>query len=357
MVRGKARRMPGFTLVELLVVITIIGILVALLLPAIQAARESARRSQCVNQLKQLGLAFLNDESTHKHFTTNGWGCAWVGDPDRGTGRGQPGGFIYNLLPFMEETDLHELGAGTTIGSAARKAANAKRLSTPLAGLNCPSRRAARLYPVSTKIISCNPPASTLVSQVAYPVGYVGLGSTDIARSDYAANEGTVYLESGAGPNSVELGESDAWVKTFDQLQDQSTGVCFAGSSVKISQITDGTSHTYLVGEKAINSKHYEVGESLGDNESMYMGANADVGRRSAEADLPGGTPAMIPPISDAEATQKDIDPFTSWGSAHVGGFNMALCDGSVRTIDYGIDPETHRRLGNRLDGLTLDSF
>src|SRR3954454_16603437 len=93
----------GFTLVELLVVIAIIGILVALLLPAIQAAREAARRSQCTNNLKQLSLGALNHEATFKAFPSSGLGYGWVGDPNYGSGRTQPGGWIYNVLPFIEE--------------------------------------------------------------------------------------------------------------------------------------------------------------------------------------------------------------------------------------------------------------
>ena len=137
----RSRKSTGFTLVELLVVITIIGILISLLLPAVQAAREAARRMQCNNNLKQLALAAHNHASAYNRFPAGGWGWLWIGDPDRGNSWKQPGGWIYNSLPYIEQQALHDLPLGKAYGSPERKAAATQMLQTPISGIVCPSRR------------------------------------------------------------------------------------------------------------------------------------------------------------------------------------------------------------------------
>ena len=135
----------AFTLVELLVVITIIGILVALLMPAVQSAREAARQGQCKNNLRQIGLACTQHVAKQGHFPSSGWGYLWTGDPDMGFGSHQPGGWIYNILPYLEQGVVHDIGAGMPYSQ--KNKALAQQESAVIAGLICPSRRKAIGYP------------------------------------------------------------------------------------------------------------------------------------------------------------------------------------------------------------------
>ncbi len=165
----------GFTLVELLVVIAIIGVLVALLLPAVQAAREAARRAQCSNQLKQIALAWQLHHDTHKFYPSAGWGYKWIGDADRGTGKKQPGSWAFSILPYLEATNLYQLGAGAT--GTAKYDALTQLAQTPLPVFYCPSRRPAQAY--HNGDVSGGP-----------GINY-NFGNTEtLARTDYAANLG-----------------------------------------------------------------------------------------------------------------------------------------------------------------------
>ncbi len=168
----------GFTLVELLVVITIIGILVSLLLPAVQASRESARRLECSNHIKQFTTAMHLYIESQKHFPSGGFGYPYSPHPDRGMDANQPGSFFYVLLPYMENKQLFDLGKGvgaTNSTSPALLEANKLRNSTPYPLFYCPTRRASSNYPVVRTPLLCSP-------------------MDEGNRTDYAANAGEVYV-------------------------------------------------------------------------------------------------------------------------------------------------------------------
>jgi prepilin-type N-terminal cleavage/methylation domain-containing protein len=318
-------RRNAFTLVELLVVIAIIGILISLLLPAVQAAREAARRAQCSNHLKQIALACLNHESAHKHLPTNGWGWMWVGDPDRGYGRKQPGGWVYNILSYTEESALRELGRGK---AAADKRADALTLTkSPLPGFNCPSRRRATLYP-------CYNPQGNNVDWTPL-----------VARADYAINAGTAVSTCG-GPPDIAAGDalpaSQPCYENPSLQPAQMTGISFLKSEITIAEIRDGTSHTYLVGEKYLNPDNYENGADGADNSSHYQGYDWDVNRWAAVDNLP-------------EQDRIGLGLISNFGGPHAGAFLMSFCDGSVRGISYTIDGTLHQNLAHRKDGQVID--
>lgn len=345
---GGGRPRHGFTLVELLVVITIIGVLVALLLPAVQAAREAARQLQCKNQMKQIALACLQHEAATRRFPTGGWGYAWTGEADRGNDWRQPGGWIYNILPYIEQQALHDMGAGLT--GAQKQAANTQRLSVPVPALYCPSRRPALAYPRSS------------TSGSMYNADYSSL-SQRVGRNDYAGNGGDYWANvtvSGvwgwAGPGSTTEVEYPVGQMTetarfgFANIAVRANGIFFCGSQIRIPDIKDGTSSTYLFGEKFLAPNYYTTGQDYGDNEAALMGDDQDICRWA-------GVDATVgPPLRDIPAKSKDDWSNYRFGSSHANGFGMAFCDGSVQSISYSIDLQTHRNLANRRDRKTIDS-
>jgi prepilin-type N-terminal cleavage/methylation domain-containing protein/prepilin-type processing-associated H-X9-DG protein len=334
----------GFTLVELLVVVTIIAILIALLLPAVQSAREAARRTQCANNLKQIGLGMLQHEERNKFFPSSGWGWYWVGDPDRGFGREQPGGWLFQLLPFIEQQGLFDLGAdGQRDVQTAQQTAGAARCEqTPLSAMNCPSRRQSIAFAMTFF------PGSTTPFKA-----YNADQTTVLARGDYCVCAGDqFYGWTTFGPTSLadaaNWTQSKLWPNTKDY-----TGISYLHSEVAMSWITDGTSNTYMVGEKYLNPDSYLDGTDWADNESMYAGEDNDTNRTTY---CPVPLPANYSPDHTPMQDTPGLMNLYSFGSAHANSCNICLCDGSVRAIGYTINPETNRRLGNRQDGLPIDT-
>jgi prepilin-type N-terminal cleavage/methylation domain-containing protein/prepilin-type processing-associated H-X9-DG protein len=360
----------AFTLVELLVVIAIIGILVALLLPAIQAAREAARRSQCKNNVKQMGLATLLHVDTHKFLPSGGWGSQYTADPNRGFGAEQPGGWGFSILPYLEESNIATLGRGKAMGSNDFKAASITLHSTVVSSFNCPSRRPAKLY---------NHQWGTIIEQTWIREAPRG-GTSDVPavpKSDYAANSGDALVHAALGfaaadsmwvpPNySALTTQPTKWTNTSCTAPGNKfcqSGVMFYRSEIKPAQITDGTSKTYLVGEKFLSPDMYEElpaggNARYGDNQGVYSGYEWDNHRVAWKPNLPNDPGTTVDELSyqpRQDVAGVDEANIYAFGSAHAGGLNMAMCDGSVQTISYDISRDAHRSLANRMDGQTAN--
>jgi prepilin-type N-terminal cleavage/methylation domain-containing protein len=321
--RHKCR--PAFTLVELLVVIAIIGVLVALLLPAVQAAREASRRTRCANSVKQFGIAFHNHHDTLGIFPDGGenWSPTAYprsmkgGVPD--TAPNQNWGWGYQILPYIEQSSVWMNASDDVV----------RGVTLPV--YFCASRR----KPMAIVVGPTTPPI---------PAGMI----------DYVGNAGTeAFLDpvqsqvvNGIG---VDIPGAAVGNGTDGVVVRRPGGFPNRGQSLRLAILTDGASNTLLIGEKRLRPENLGRPQSH-DDQGFTAGWDRD--------EICWGN---VPPDID----RRGQDGFYQFGSAHSSGFSAVFCDGSVRTIRYNIQsnntPTANNPLGvwqricKREDGLPVD--
>lgn len=293
----------AFTIIELLVVIAIVGILIGLMLPAVQAVRESARIVQCQNNMRQIALACHNYESTYKELP----GYAGEKRPGLVTYRLQRdrnkklagGTWPSQAMFFMEQEKIASEIRRFASDSDIAPTDQVKDVVRAVVGeFNCPSRRDAKPYPLGDP--------------------YKDRYGSKAARTDYAMNGGPAVVD----PNDHRI---------IDVKYD---GVWVMGKRTKFSRILDGLSNTYLLGEKAMDVNRYTTGNCFGDR-----------------APLAGWNETWISSHSYVRyaARQPQIDSVNNclvchdFGSAHPAGFSVAMTDGSVRMTNFNIDIDLYR--------------
>jgi prepilin-type N-terminal cleavage/methylation domain-containing protein len=289
----------GFTLVELLVVIAIIGILVGLLLPAVQAARESARRTQCQNNLKQMGLAIHNHHDTFEYFPTGGT-VPWAGVTYIGTtnvpqpAKDQGSSWPYQILRFFEKTTIYKLTNRTELEG------------TKIGEYFCPSRRR--------------------------PTAQAGRMLMDYASATPADAPGSW--------DQFWFGET-ATVPTNAKYRGVIVRSRTAAAPTRMASIIDGNSNTLLISEKWLNSGNIFTGD-WHDDQGWLDGWDPDVVRYTG-----------FKPIQDSPGSPYGWDGY-QFGSSHPAGINALLADGSVRILTFNINEAIFNNLGMRDDGVTF---
>ncbi|QDT69260.1 putative major pilin subunit [Planctomycetes bacterium MalM25] len=364
-----ADRRRGFTLVELLVVIAIIGILVALLLPAVQAAREAARRTQCLNNIRQLGLAALNFESTYEAFPTSGsrqsdmWWQADVNRPEQpnvNNGGVEQAGWCYQLLPYMEDSSLaslREVNGGITDGAR-------PMCEVPIASMTCPSR-GTRLWTASDNLITwfCGDyanfegrlarvePNDPLEEPLAVPSGsgfddydseitfFTGLISRagTMPRSGNPINDtNNAYKKArGIGPGSC----TDGLSKTLMFAEGSQSALAYSGVSNQAWRHVGNVGGAFSPG--FFTNGRFNLPPQRNGSGSGSLKPDSD-----EERDVPGGWQICTGGGQCLTTSE------WGFGSAHPGGVLAVLGDGSGRLLNYGIDDRVFRNLCERADGL-----
>ncbi|RCS48274.1 DUF1559 domain-containing protein [Bremerella cremea] len=345
-------RRNAFTLVELLVVIAIIGVLIALLLPAVQQAREAARRMSCSNNMKQMGLALHNYHDTYRTFPPIAIG-EWPGS----SGWVRYASWMTRILPFIEQKaayDMVNVSDSTYDNTDAGYAAPArgwKAMATArVEGYWCPSSplKKTSSYPTSSATQSLGAPATI-----------------DIQIPDYAANGGSVYK----GGTASTLSDKQAWGWGGYVADNGGMGIvfrkdvgpAFPGQPTNFASLTDGSSNTIMVGEQSnyLNKDH--------DARAGYVNGGFWSGGTGTDSNALSNYTATLYPINAVNVAWMGMAP--DWGldtyvfnntafrSAHPGGAQFTLGDGSTRFIAETINFPTYTALMDRADGVPVGDF
>ncbi len=315
----KRRRLVGFTLVELLVVIAIIGVLVGLLLPAVQAAREAARRMQCTNNLKQLGLAIHNHESSYKRFPVGTQGRALPSGNYPSTNAKPRTPFIPHVLPFIEQGNTHSIYDQKVDFNAA---VNERARSQKLPFMQCPSDQ------------TNEPWTPTLDFKGNYGVNWGRWNFID--QGGPATNPAPLNVthSGGKAPFYIDFG-------------------------AKFGDISDGTSNTLCMMEMLQPPRDHSGqltdrrGRIWNDDTACYQ-ISTRIGPNSKSPDFGQciNAPAQGWPCTrDTTATTQF---FMGSRSRHTGGVNVVLCDGSVQFISQTIDLTTWASMSGMSDGAVV---
>ena len=330
-VDGATRRSYGFTLVELLVVIAIIGVLIALLLPAVQAAREAARRMSCTNNLKQLALGV--------HQYHDALGSFPIGE--NGTQGDTWGAYI---LPYIEQMEIYDRlvfnGEAAHVGDTWNV-----QWAWP----------APELYPSMT---SQNPSHRNIAAcETVLPVFRCPSATIDLHVHDWSVDGWHVMRRVPCTCLGCASGiVMDDTSSNFEWLD----GVFFNKSGVRIADIKDGTHQTIMIGEAVPDMPtklEREQQSAFGPKDHWYIGSDdVDTGNGLDHSEVLGSTGVPMNLTRVEAFAQGYIRGYElTFGSMHPGGCNVALCDGSVRYFSENLSLDVWRYLGQRADRKTLE--
>lgn len=324
----------GFTLVELLVVIAIIGILIGMLLPAVQQVREAARRATCMNQIRQIALAVHNYESAHKHFPTAGdHSQGFENEPNRPGTKFENWGWGYQILPFIEQNNLYDLRE-----TQGRSAGAGQMLNLQVPIYNCPSRG--------------NRFSLTAWGDSHALGDYAGVMSSWNFGWRYGGWSGFNWRDQqSTQPESQEIWRGII-VKAHNSYVDSGVRTYQEYGEIGFGALTDGSSNTFLFGEKSVQATRYTIPVGTWDWWDMpgYHHSADWPTMRGFHASATGRFIWRDNMPANERRGGADNNEM-SFGSAHPGTLVVALGDGSCQTVAFSADGDTLDQIGRRADG------